>query len=898
MLDFAGLAIGGILSCAANIFTEASKGQLLWTLLKGRCTNFDLLNGLRESYKDAVNNLIKKYKEANDPNNISREEIEKYAEAKTNLIKAEAVKKELQSIVENIFPSKNIKSNEFTDTEILELIKTSNGSEEKKRIIELIEPNLEDAPKELKNSFKDEENGLFSKIIFYFRERVIKRDEKGRSILFYEMLEKLDVKLETINEELDKFNKQIAELDTFKMYENIMNGIKDIIEEESFTILNEIQSAKSEIRKIPKEVVNELEGRGLIVMKEGKKYYPISQFLMADYLSFGREEEPRFFRPYGPMAVDFEKGYVYIRPEVPEIIKQLKGGAVTCIAGDPATGKTVILHSTGYFLLKETNPQVYFIPLKETKRPDKDVICSLPTDAVVILDDCHLNTSYADDLIAPPCPKCSLILSSRPFEPHRFREERIGTGSELFERMKKAIKIRPENTAEGIIGIFSEKQGLPITEETKTQLKEYSTNLMVLSWALEAYKEYESVEQKRIYEVVKNWLCPLYKTNGFYKDLKKEVREKIEQREAAKIFLFLAAFYQYEMPVPRQFLVELLGIEDNYNSELSILLESKIITGDLETIGLPHSAIAKLLVKATKEIKYLKAITETFKSKITINSGNLSWDNGLLFLFFWKYPEKFIYSAGRLPSETFYTIQELPNFPSLLKKYFEEGADFDWLSFRALKFTREIYYDKFEKVKEIPLDKFAEKIKKSENLYSTASLLRILRYEVCLNLYELLKLEPFDFANKIEKCESPFDIAFLLGILSEIMYPKIDELLQLPATLYIEKVKDNEDLHGISYLIETLSNLKYPELDELLNLESSVFVRKIKKNEEPYFINYFLKTLKDVKYPRIYELLKKIEPESLSLVIKNSMDPYEEEMLKTLEILNYPYLKRLKELVG
>ncbi|MEO0099717.1 MAG: hypothetical protein ABIK99_06390 [candidate division WOR-3 bacterium] len=58
--------------------------------------------------------------------------------------------------MDEIFPIKGTESKEFTDPEILELIKRSNGEREKERIIKIIEDN-----------------------------------EKGRSILFYEMLEGL-----------------------------------------------------------------------------------------------------------------------------------------------------------------------------------------------------------------------------------------------------------------------------------------------------------------------------------------------------------------------------------------------------------------------------------------------------------------------------------------------------------------------------------------------------------------------------------------------------------------------------------------------------------------------------------------------------------------------------------
>ncbi len=391
-----------------------------------------------------------------------------------------------------IFPIKGTESKEFTDPEILELIKRSNGEREKERIIQIIEENVKDLPNDLMEKIKNE---LCDKIIFYFREKVIKRDERGRSILFYEMLEGLGLKVDVINERLDRFNEEIKELKTLSQYESVLNEVKILIEKNSDKILKELK----------KEVVKEIKREGLIGIKE---YSPLSQFLMADYLEFRKEEEPKFFRSYSPIAIDFEKGYVYMRPEVKEIIESLNKKRIICLTGEPASGKTVILHSIGYSLIKDKR-DVYLIPLKERRRPEPDEIRKLDREAVLILDDCHLDTSYVEDLLKPPRPKYSLIISSRPLEPPWEEQERIRRRSELYERMKEAIRIKPEDAAGKIIELFSKKKGLEIKEETRRELKKYFSNLMVLSWALETYERYKSVAKEKIYETVKNWLCPL-----------------------------------------------------------------------------------------------------------------------------------------------------------------------------------------------------------------------------------------------------------------------------------------------------------------------------------------------------------------------------------------------------
>ncbi len=269
---------------------------------------------------------------------------------------------------------------------------------------------------------------------------------------------------------------------------------------------------------------------------------------------------------------------------------------------------------------------------------------------------------------------------------------------------------------------------------------------------------------------------PPDRIEGFYADLRKEDREKIDKNKATKIFLFLSVFYQYEIPIVRKFLSQFLDGE----IEIELLLQSKTISGDIELLGLPHSAIANLFIETANYDSYLKSLTEEIKEKTRSEAKNLSWDSALLYSYMWSYPEKVNYFITRLPGKFLENVQKLKEFPFLLKEIFEKVEFFDWDCYWAYEnFPK----DKFEKVNEI---------------------------------------EGEEFAQKIEKWENPSAIAYLLKTLKEIGYPKLKELLHMLRPESLSKIiKNYWREEGKKELLKTLEELNYPHLPELKRLSSS-----------------------------------------------------------------------------
>jgi hypothetical protein len=343
-----------------------------------------------------------------------------------------------------------------------------------------------------------------------------------------------------------------------------------------------------------------------------------------------RSLKPEFFRFIGPMAADFEQGYVYLRPEVDQLLERLRSEPLIGVQGDPAAGKTVVLSFFGYKILRSRRfsplkrQAVYLIRLKESTIKESQLakLRHLHKSAVVIVDDCHLDRKFTEQLIAPPAPGCHVVLVSRP--PDLDKERIDPLQKSLFRAaFEKALKITASDAASQIVSLYSDRNNLEIeTGNSRAIVGKYGHNLMILSWALDTLRQQNSFKEADVSRAAARWLLPEFGTpEGFYRDLREKDRGKIRPNEAAAIFLILASSYRYEVPVSRGFLEHDLHVKD---AHLDLVIKSRMATADQDQIGLTHSALANLFIKAAAD-PLLGEVVRTVERK---SSG--SFPNGVL----------------------------------------------------------------------------------------------------------------------------------------------------------------------------------------------------------------------------------------------------------------------------
>jgi len=349
--------------------------------------------------------------------------------------------------------------------------------------------------------------------------------------------------------------------------------------------------------------------------------------------------KPEVFRPTGrPEYVDFDKQFVYLRPETESILRQLRQNPVIGVKGMPASGKTYLVYSIGYALLKSMrlNPlkknALYYIALKEQAPTEsqRTTIRNLPKRALVIIDDCHLNSKFVEQLFAPEKPRCRVLLFSRPLDP---LFDRIFNGEPLIELDKNTPAV-----GQKILALYEARAGLKTEEKIrKLILEKYANDLVLLVFALKALQHGDKLTEGKIDDRVtayfaKEWLFPeAFSSFGFYESFDDCDRNKIRPVEAVTIFLLLAAAYRYEILLPRTLLEKHFAIKEEH---LDILAKSRTVTVAGLFVGLPHSELANIILRSTD-------INDSVKALIKELPGDFpaAFPDGVLHKYLQNYPE-------------------------------------------------------------------------------------------------------------------------------------------------------------------------------------------------------------------------------------------------------------------
>ncbi len=560
-----------------------------------------------------------------------------------------------------------------------------------------------------------------------------------------------------IAQKLDELSKQ-----NVLIHKEISEYSKDIINliEENAEISKEI---KSTLDSLKENIQSELN----LIKEELNITSRTSITTIEKELAKEAKEDAKLFRPDGPHWIDFEKGYVYERKEVKEILSRLKNQNTVIITGKPASGKSVILRNIGYTLAKEKGETVYYVPLKRRKNltiPDVKKI----RHGTIIVDDAHLNIEIANEIYNLYSnifeEKVKVIIGSREFDFERIK----GPTHELRieEAFENAIKIDPEKSsaAEGIISLFESKVLKDeIDNDTKEELNK--DNLWILAWQLDAYQKYGIIDNKKFGETVKNHI--------------KQIAN--DSPEAEKLLFLLSTFYAFEIPVRETYLKKFIG--ENYDSTVKQLLKTNEITEEtaypngkgLTYVSLHHSSIAEIYLNTFLSVDTLEDKASKVFKTAGIKTSPQDTENPRMHLFkdyIKECPAGFENVIEHLDLKYAVHLSELvTENPETVKNIFEELYTIGW---------------KFNRI-------FIEVLKQNQ--------------EVAKKINEI---SPEVFEEKINKWDNPKSIGYLLEALKEVGYGKLDELLNnIDVKVFEEKIRKWDDPWDIKKLLKTLKKVGY-----------------------------------------------------------------------------------------
>jgi hypothetical protein len=402
-----------------------------------------------------------------------------------------------------------------------------------------------------------------------------------------------------------------------------------------------------------------------------------------------KSKEPRFFRPSGSEWIDFEEDFVVERKEVNKIIEKFDNEDLVLIKGNPASGKSVILRNVGYEL-ENQGKEVYVIELKGTP-PERSEVLKLRR-GYLFIEDAYLNPEYVNDLVRS-LSGVKILISTRDVE------ERFGPASYLKipEYLKDAIEVKGYDVAEGIIERFSEKRK-KIPKEIKGKLTK--NNLWILAWELEAYEEFDKIDENAVSKRIMNY-----------------IRRDLEARGAENVFLPLSIFYIYGIPLRKEFVEELAESDEDIEKLIELNEINKVEENGFEYLTLHHSETAKLFLKTFQKF-------DGFGNKVKKKVGD-NWFENMFHLYIQEFPKECVGVIGELDPDEVWLIKNLveENFDKVEEsiKAEEDIGQIGSCIWRIAIGSKELA----EKlVKSLDLEMLKDKIEAEENIVEIGSCIR------------------------------------------------------------------------------------------------------------------------------------------------------------------------------
>jgi predicted ribosome-associated RNA-binding protein Tma20 len=304
-------------------------------------------------------------------------------------------------------------------------------------------------------------------------------------------------------------------------------------------------------------------------------------------------KEPTFFRAGTPKFVDFEQGFVLIRPEVELIESKLKKHRFVYIEGLPSSGKSIIALTIAYKKIKEKYTVVYFN--RPTNIPETfiaNILTSLYSEldkrkVLIIVDDVHLDIASASKMFAPiysNFENANLLFISRPLSV--YHNDNLEEWQYRFTDYMDKVEISADSAILDLPSFYTRKKYKKTISpyEQKLFVSECGNDVLLLGRYL---SEWDGASPVNLDTIKK----------GVFRKVQDDL-ELMRQSapDAIKALLVLGVFYKFEIPVEEDFF-NFLNLDTSYLSQTS---EVKIENG---FVRLYHSSLAKLYSNVIRSIQ-------------------------------------------------------------------------------------------------------------------------------------------------------------------------------------------------------------------------------------------------------------------------------------------------------
>lgn len=330
--------------------------------------------------------------------------------------------------------------------------------------------------------------------------------------------------------------------------------------------------------------------------------------------------EPQVLRSH-PLWVDFEQRYVLERKEVDQIIASLQEDKIHLVVGKPAAGKSVVLKNVGFKLANQSNT-VHFIDVKSCPEEllgdyfFKRVWTTIADEKVVIIvDDAHRQLSMCRGLVLEHqqrASKSGLIIGIRDVK----GLEGTDRDPSPFKDLRRTV-VCAADVADQVIDLFLEKKhavmGASAETALKADVKVYEDDLWNVAFALTS--------------------CDMKSGAVSEYDIHKAIYNHITAIDAGDIFLPVAAFYRFELPVEKRLLTKELQLNQSSIDELVALGELTQFRDKRrgELLSISHSSVASKYFETYRDPSF-SGLGIDVKEQIRRRSNQDDWERGLVYV--------------------------------------------------------------------------------------------------------------------------------------------------------------------------------------------------------------------------------------------------------------------------
>lgn len=341
-----------------------------------------------------------------------------------------------------------------------------------------------------------------------------------------------------------------------------------------------------------------------------------------------KTENATFFRPNGPIWVDFKFGYVFERTETNEIIEIVKSNRKRFIVveGEKAVGKTVCAQTVAYKLATsnrglsfQRNYKVFILRDATTLRSNRipEIVRNFKKNfdnrhTLLVIDECHFNPDGCEEIanqIATQTKHLKVLFVTR-LSYERAVELEPNRSSWVYDLSEGAIKrLSSEDVTQHIIYWFAYRFfDLTLKAEIMQILIDISGyDLIYLGRIILAWRDLvinlpvdalitERMVKEQVYNKTSKDLTLLRKAHP----------------DAVRTYLIICLFYMYQLKVEKNFLIQRLQVVAECITKLETRGEIHLSSLDGK-VSMGHPSEAKLLVEAAdatslEEFNILKSL--------------------------------------------------------------------------------------------------------------------------------------------------------------------------------------------------------------------------------------------------------------------------------------------------